>query len=170
MVLFLDFDGVTHPEPSKSEHAFCRLHLIEEILQDFPQVEIVVSSAWRLDWTTERESVAGLKEHFSYVLRERLVGVTPDHRQTDPKTAPDGLGEYLREWECIDWLHKNRPAGTPFLMLDDRHWWFRPNNQNLMIVDCDDGFMPENEEEFRAHLKRMQREAESLPGYQGEPV
>ena len=46
MILFLDFDGVLHPEPSLAKDAFCRLPLIEEILQDFPQVQIVVSSAW----------------------------------------------------------------------------------------------------------------------------
>lgn len=161
MILFLDFDGVVHPEPSKAEYAFCRLHLIEEILQDFPLVEIVVSSAWHLEWETEQESVANLKEHFSYALRERLVGVTPDHSKTTPQNAPDGLAEYMREWECMDWLGKNRPAGTPYLMLDDRDWWFRPDNPHLMIVDCDSGFMPENEDEFRAHLKR-------LTGHQGK--
>lgn len=36
MILFLDFDGVLHPEPSLAKDAFCRLPLIEEILQDFP--------------------------------------------------------------------------------------------------------------------------------------
>lgn len=159
MILFLDFDGVLHPEPSKAEHAFCRLYTIEQMLNDFPRVEIVVSSAWRLDWETEAESVAGLREHFSMVMRGRVVGVTPDLRATDPQTAPDGLGAFVREWECMTWLQANRPPGTPYLMLDDRDWWFRPNNPRLMIVDCDVGFLPDNEEEFRAHLLRMEREA-----------
>lgn len=155
MILFLDFDGVLHPEPSLAKHAFCRLPLVEEILQDFPQVQIVVSSAWRLDWATEAEAVAGLREHFSRGLRDRLVGVTPDFRQVDAATAPEGLVNYLREWECMDWLDKNRPAGTPYLMLDDRYWWFRPDNPHLMIVDCDDGFLPANEDELRARLKAL---------------
>lgn len=152
MILFLDFDGVLHSEPSLAKDAFCRLPLLEEILQDFPQIQIVVSSAWRLDWASEGEAVAGLREHFSYALKDRLVGVTPDFRQVDPATAPDGLGTYLREWECMDWLGKRRPAGTPYLMLDDRHWWFRPGNPHLMIVDGDDGFLPANEDELRARL------------------
>lgn len=128
MILFLDFDGVLHSEPSLAKDAFCRLPLVEEILQDFLRVQIVVSSAWRLDWSTEAEAVAGLREHFSYALRDRLVGVTPDFRQVDPATAPEGLGTYLRDWECMDWMHKNRPARTPYLMLDDCDWWFRPDN------------------------------------------
>lgn len=163
MILFLDFDGVLHPEPSLAKDAFCRLPLIEEILQDFPQVQIVVSSAWRLDWATEAEAVAGLLGHFSHSLRDRLVGVTPDFRHIDPAAAPDGLGAYLREWECMDWLHENRPAGTPYLMLDDRHWWFRPDNPHLMIVDCDDGFLSANEGELRARLKGVCQQTYQLP-------
>ena len=155
MILFLDFDGVLHKEPSLANDAFCRLPLIEEILMNFPPVQIVVSSVWRLDWATEAEGIAGLREHFSYALRGRLVGVTPDFRQVAPQTAPDGLGLYLREWECMDWLRNNRPAGTTYLMLDDRHWWFRPNNPHLMIVDGDDGFLPANEDELRSRLKAL---------------
>ena len=74
MIVFLDFDGVLHPEPSLAKDAFCRLPLIEEILQDFPQVQIVVSSAWRLDWATEAEAVAGLLGHFSHSLRDPWSG------------------------------------------------------------------------------------------------
>lgn len=166
MILFLDFDGVVHPEPSKAEHAFCRMPLLEEILLDFPDVEIVVSSAWRLDWKIEHESVAGLLDHFTFLLRNRVVGVTPDLRDRDPATAPDGLGQYLREWECVEWLRLNRPPGTPYLMLDDRDWWFRPNNPRVMIVDCDDGFMPENEDELRVHLTMMAAEAKAAQGEQ----
>lgn len=162
MILFLDFDGVLHSEPSLAKDAFCRLPLIEKILQDFPQVQIVVSSAWRLDWATEAEAVAGLREHFFDALRDLLVGVTPDFRHVDPATAPDGLGAYLREWECLDWLCRNRPAGTPYLMLDDRHWWFRPDNPRLMIVDGDDGFLPANEDEFRARLNGLASQSTNL--------
>ena len=63
----------------------------------------------------------------------------------------------------MDWLHENRPAGTPYLMLDDRHWWFRPDNPHLMIVDCDDGFLPANEGELRARLKGVCQQTYQLP-------
>ena len=164
MILFLDFDGVLHPEPAPTRHYLCRLPLLEEILMDYPKVEIVISSAWRLDWVEESAQVAGMKEHFSLLLRDRVVGVTPDHRQTLANQAPEGLADYLREWECVDWLRMHRPAGTPYLMLDDRPWLFRPNNPHLMIVDCDDGFLPDNEVELRSRLASMGEQAKDDSG------
>lgn len=162
MILFLDIDGVLHPEPALPRHAFCRLPLVEEILMDFPEVQIVISSVWRLDWKEESAQIAGMKEHFSFALRDRVVGVTPDHRQTPVSQAPEGLVGYLREWECMDWLRTHRPPDTPYLILDDRAGLFRSNNPHLMIVDCDDGFMPDNETEFRAHLARMVAQANTV--------
>lgn len=164
MILFLDIDGVLHPEPALSRHAFCRLPLVEEILMDFPQVEIVISSVWRLDWKEESVQIAGMKEHFSLALRDRVVGVTPDHRQTPVSQAPEGLAGYLREWECLDWIRTHRPPGTPYLILDDRAWLFRPDNSHLMIVDCDDGFMPHNEAELRARLASMAAQINRVSG------
>lgn len=164
MILFLDVDGVLHPEPALPRHAFCRLPLLEEILMDFPSVQIVISSAWRLDWKEESEQIAGMKAHFSLALRDRVIGVTPDHRQTPASQAPEGLAEYLREWECMDWLRTYRPPGTPYLILDDRVWFFRPNNPRLVLTDCDDGFMPHNEPEFRSRLAGMTAEAALIEG------
>lgn len=34
MILFLDFDGVTHPEFCSYDDYFCRLPLIEEVLRE----------------------------------------------------------------------------------------------------------------------------------------
>jgi len=34
MILFLDFDGVTHPQPCGDENVFCCLHLIESVLRE----------------------------------------------------------------------------------------------------------------------------------------
>jgi hypothetical protein len=163
-VLFLDVDGVLHPEPAPSRQAFCRLPLVEEILMDFPKVQIVISSAWRLDWEEEHAQIAGMKEHFSLALRGRVVGVTPDHRQTPAAQSPAGLADYLREWECMDWLRTHRPADTPYVILDDRAWLFRPDNPHLMIVDCDDGFMPRNEAELRVRLAGMAAQANTVSG------
>lgn len=164
MILFLDVDGVLHPEPCPTRHYFCRLPLLEEILMDFSKVQIAISSVWRLDWAEESEQIAGMKEHFSLTLKDRVVGVTPDHRRTAASRAPEGLADYLREWECVDWLRTHRPPGTPHLMLDDRPWLFRPNNPDLMVTDCDDGFMPHDEPEFRARLARMATRANNDSG------
>jgi hypothetical protein len=46
-ILFLDFDGVTHPDPHEAEELFTRLPLIEEVLRGFAACMIVISSNWR---------------------------------------------------------------------------------------------------------------------------
>lgn len=43
LILFLDFDGVTHPEPYDQESAFQQLPFIEAAVRDLVEVEIVVS-------------------------------------------------------------------------------------------------------------------------------
>lgn len=161
MILFLDIDGVLHAEPALSKDAFCQLPLVEEILRDFPMVEIVISSSWRLDWKREDESVVHIRKHFSLDIASRVIGVTPDLRPHN--NAPYGTtDDYLRERECLAWLHRNRPLGTPWLALDDREWWFRPGSPNVMIVDCDDGFMPANEDELRRRLGGLEGQAREL--------
>ena len=59
MILFLDFDGVTHPEPYDQDAAFQQLPFIEAVVRDMVGVEIVVSSSWR-----ESHSLEELREFF----------------------------------------------------------------------------------------------------------
>lgn len=49
MILFLDFDGVLHPV--NQVDLFSREEHLARVLRDFPHVEIVISSAWRQDYT-----------------------------------------------------------------------------------------------------------------------
>lgn len=152
-VLFLDFDGVLHSEPSLPKEAFTQLPLIEAVLRDFPAVDIVISSTWRLDWMGDADAVAQLRRHFSPDIAPRVVGVTPflgRLRENGLDVLP-----YTRELECWAWLKSNRSVRTPWLALDDRDEWFLPGCPNLMKVDGGDGFMPSDEDLFRQHLTRM---------------
>ena len=78
-VLFLDFDGVLHSEPSLPKEAFSQLPLVEAILREFPSVEVVISSTWRLDWVGDSDAAAveNLRRYFSPDIAQRVVGVTP---------------------------------------------------------------------------------------------
>ena len=77
ILLFLDFDGVLHPQYEgqqqvPDEVAFCHLPRFEELLRDFPEVDVVISSAWRKQITLDE-----LKNYFSEDIRTRIVGATP---------------------------------------------------------------------------------------------
>ena len=109
MILFLDFDGVTHPEPHAPEAAFTQLPLIESVVRERVHVAIVVSSSWR-----ESRSLDELRDFFAPDIQPRVVGVTPD--LWDQALAP----AYVRELECLAWLAANRPVGTRWLAIDAR--------------------------------------------------
>jgi hypothetical protein len=156
VIIFLDFDGVLHPENVKSqEPLLCRLPLVEEVLREFPQVQIVISSTWRLRWQDPEVAGQEMCKHFSADIALRVTGVTPTCLGLDWRAAPDGLFLYPRQWECETWLRAHRPPGTPWLALDDRAYWFRPFCKSLMIVNRDTGFVAANAEELRERLRRL---------------
>ena len=152
-ILFLDFDGVLHTEPSLPKEALSQLPVVEAVLREFPAVAIVISSSWGLDWTEESEAVSFLRLHFSADIAPRVIGVTPDCSYLE---KPELNAEIpLRHYECLEWLQANRPAGTPWLALDDRDDWFLPGCLNLVAVDRYAGFMPSDTDEFRRHLSNL---------------
>ena len=125
---------------------------------EFPKVEIVISSSWRLDFEYEHECIPQMRKNFSFELAPRVVGVTPDHRYDDRDKAPEGLGQYQRHWECVDWLTANRPAVTPWLAIDDRPFWFHPDCANLMTIENHEvGFTEDHQDVPRTRLKALRQ-------------
>lgn len=47
-ILFLDFDGVLHPEHCHESKHFCCLPVLEDALRQAPEWQVVISSTWRL--------------------------------------------------------------------------------------------------------------------------
>lgn len=73
MTRFLGFDGVLHLDPSANQFKFYQRNLIEDILREFPQVDIVLSAIWRLRYPLDTSGDT-LKHHFSSDIAERIVG------------------------------------------------------------------------------------------------
>lgn len=110
-ILFLDFDGVLHPEGIETDLEFVDLDNFEHVIREFQQVRIVVSPTWRLS-----ESVEELRLHFSADIRERIVDVTP-------KLADFESVRGQRHRECEAWIRENSPDGHG-LALDDGARYF----------------------------------------------
>lgn len=163
-VLFLDFDGVLHPEPSLSKDFFSQLPLLEAVLRQYPTVDIVISSAWRLDWVGSANSVAveQLRRHFSTDVAARVVGVTPYMGRLH-ESGLDAL-PHVRELECYAWMKSNRQIGTRWMALDDRADYFLPRCNNLMTVDGRTGFVPSDVETFRQRLTKITTPPQNLGG------
>lgn len=147
MILFLDFDGVLHPEgeghlPSDGKE-FCFLPRFEALLRQFSDVKVVISSAWRKRLTFE-----ALTAPFSEDIRRRIIGVTP----------PRGTGRVHsyahRESEILAWLEQHGASGHQWVALDDAEWQFDTHKDRLVVCGSFSGFDDLVEADLRAHFKR----------------
>jgi hypothetical protein len=152
-ILFLDFDGVTHPDPCEADQLFLKLPLIEGVLREFKGCKIVISSSWRVVHPLDE-----MRDYFAADMRSRVVGVTPEH-----PCARGGASSplsYDRQWECERWLHEKkiwlpryRRADAPWVAIDDRDYWFRPGCGNLLLTDGRTGFCPDDALRLQAMLR-----------------
>lgn len=88
MTLFLDFDGVLHPDPRVAQFKFCQRNPIEGILREFPQVDPMLLTNWRLRYPMDASGDT-LKHHFSSDIAERIVG---GHAKSQGPESQSGAG------------------------------------------------------------------------------
>ena len=121
MIIFLDFDGVTHTIQSSELGYFQHVPALEEVLREFPSVQIVISSSWRFF-----EDFEQLKSHFSPAFRERIIDVTPT-------LEPNWL-HHARFLEISAWIEQNDYWGD-WLALDDQYGEFPQIGEGLDIQE-----------------------------------
>lgn len=130
--LFLDFDGVLHPECCDEKTLFCFVPQFCEALRAVDPdgtIPIIISSMWRFD-----SSIATMRSHFPVDIARQIIGVTPD------LSIPEGGGIGIcvqagmtRERECKTWMRQHAPGGE-WLAIDDRASYFSNNCANLFLV------------------------------------
>lgn len=141
MILFLDFDGVLHPfpTPSDADRLFCNLPRLEEVLRDFPEVQIVISSSWR-----EERSLAELAAFFSPDIGSRVVGVLP-------VIAIGGLADMaVVRYREIEQFLEAQGELAQWIAIDDDPALFPPECSRLLL--CEDGFGVAEEQALRKRL------------------
>jgi len=127
VILFLDYDGVLHPDPCKDvSRLFENAPRLAHALDMFPGVGIVLSTSWRTVKTRE-QLLAPLPE----IVRQRVLGINPNFGDF---SAPARLVPYRRHAECDQWLRTHSMSDGPWLALDDRPEWFAPYCDNL--IEC----------------------------------
>ncbi|MDP2370318.1 HAD domain-containing protein [Rhodoferax sp.] len=149
MILFLDFDGVLHPQYEGQavpvDVAFCNLSRFEAVMRDFPHVEIVISSTWR-----EQFDLDNLRARFAPDIAARITGTTLLSCQAPPPSLVELLAR--REWEIANWLRALDRSGEPWIALDDAAWQFRRYHHRLVACKSDVGFDAEAASRLRAVL------------------
>jgi hypothetical protein len=154
-ILLMDFDGVTHPEPCEADQLFMKLPAIEDVLREFEDCQIVISSSWRVVHPLDE-----MREYFAVDMRSRVVGVTPEY----PRSRGDSSSlapSYERQWECerwlrnrLVWLPQRQRDSAPWIAIDDRHDWFAPGCANLLHTNAATGFGREDALRLHAMLKQ----------------
>lgn len=122
-LLFLDFDGVTHPETSEADRLFCRTPLLWQLLRACPEVQVVFSTSWREIHRPE-ELLDFVTHGGGEDLTHRFIGSTP--------VLKSGEHRFHREAECREWLRLNGCKHRPWLALDDTDFGFAGSNLHLV--------------------------------------
>lgn len=135
MILFLDYDGVLHPDPCMdARRLFENAPRLAQVLDRFPGIGVVLSTSWRTVKTASQ-----MLDPLPASLRARVLGMTP---RCSDFTPPLALVPYRRHAECVQWLQQHGMSDSPWWALDDRADGFQPYCENLITCDarsgCDD--------------------------------
>jgi hypothetical protein len=156
-ILFLDFDGVVHPDGCDIDLWFCHLPLLEPVLREFPQLEVVVSSSWGQSYPFDE-----LIEFFPDHMKPRIVGAVRGGLRLVEDKIPSELWNYVREAECYVWIRDNRP-GAPWIALEDQAWRFAPASPNVIMIDGKTGITRADVEQLRQRLHALTSTQEKEP-------
>lgn len=127
-VLFLDFDGVLHPQHESRVSPFGYMDNFCGVMREVDPhglVPIVISSSWRVLYPVEQ-----LRAHFPNDIAARVVGITPFLLPDNP----DLNGS--REREITAWMAEHAPGGQ-WLAVDDEAMYFSTGCPQLFLVDED---------------------------------
>lgn len=150
MILFLDFDGVLHPIPTKDRNLLCHIPRLEDVLREFPHVQVVISSLWRAT-----HDLPSLQAYFSEDIRPRIIGVTPFTEAPPFPGCEWFIIAKVRHAEIMQWIKDNNYTGS-WLALDDAYNEFPDDCPQLIECITEIGFGPR----VADHLRSMLREAE----------
>jgi len=133
VILFLDYDGVLHPDPClDARRLFEHAPRLAQALAPYPEVGVVLSTSWRT-MKTDAELLGPLPE----MLRQRVLGRTPNFSDCRGVGA---LAPFRRHAECVQWLRDHQMEETPWWALDDRPDWFAPYCEKLLHCNSQTGF------------------------------
>ena len=137
-ILFLDIDGVLHPDGPGDYADFSCLPRFCDVLRaadPIGAVPIVMSSAWR-----HTQRLDDIKGNFPKDIGLRIVGVTPDLLETQAPWVVSGgrddgvpVSTHKRQTEIMAWIGRNAP-GRRWLALDDRATGFEARCRHLFLV------------------------------------
>lgn len=138
MILFLDFDGVLHPNEAYTtpsgvvlrcdgHNLFEHSELLANLLEPHPNVQIILSTSWV--WTIGFERT---KEHLPVRLQSKIIGATW-HSEIDELPIWDRLTRYeqinicansrgIKDWIAVDDNDTGWPSNKRHCLVHTNEW------------------------------------------------
>ena len=139
ITLFLDFDGVLHPQGATTDRLFERAGLLQVCLQQTENVEVVISSSWAEYYPLEK--MRNFFEDEQPHLHRLIVGCTL--QKGKPKVDFGDMP--LRESQCRNWLIANQREPHRWLAIEDDLLNFAAR-EHVVFTDPKHGFMTRDAE------------------------
>jgi predicted protein tyrosine phosphatase len=157
MYIFLDIDGVLLKddevpiddiellEASYAKFDPSCLQEFETVIRHYPETKIVISSAWR-----EQFSLEEIKSHFSDDVAEKIIGVTP---------VAKVVQKFYRHLEVLDYLKSNNLTEAAWVAIDDFVEHF-PKGTPMVVTNRYRGFDKSAAEKLTTVLSQHTQRAE----------
>ncbi|SDU13769.1 hypothetical protein SAMN05216296_1988 [Pseudomonas pohangensis] len=138
MILFLDFDGVLHPDAAFKTRRGIELRgegelfmwspILEKLLAECPQPQIVLSTSWVRQLDFKRA-----KKRLPEAVQARVIGAT---YHSSMEAGPDAIPWMQRtRWQQIaTYLVRNKTQDWIAVDDDDAGW---PDDQRHRLLHCD---------------------------------
>lgn len=115
--LYLDFDGVLHPNFVAKGQLFSHMQKLTKAIEGKP-LRVVISSSWRF-----HEDLGYLRSLFEPTTQSQIVGCT----------GPAYIGKWARWNEIIK--HVTTNGVKDWVALDDAYMEFPPECEELILCD-----------------------------------
>jgi hypothetical protein len=149
MILFLDFDGVMHPN-NQPDLLFVWVPRLAMWLDAWPGADVVISSSWRV-----AHSQHEMVEMLGPVIGSRVVGCTPWVRQErDDNVYPAAKTTVLtheRQVEVEGWMASSWDPERAWVALDDMPYLFDADCGRLVACAGRQGLSRENIQALDRH-------------------
>ncbi len=136
MLVFLDFDGVTHPWPIKPSLIFnksCLDNLYSAL--SGCSFEIIISSTWR-----EHMELVEIKKSLGK-LGDKVSGITP--------IIDDPFLHHVRFHEIQQYLKDENLLQEKWLAIDDTQGFFPKDLNNILMTNPQTGFTQNDSKKLR---------------------
>jgi len=162
MILFLDFDGVMHPN-NQPELLFVWVPRLAMWLDAWPEVDVVISSSWRVAHSQDE-----MVEMLGPIIGSRVVGCTPWVRQErDDNVYPAAKTTVLtheRQLEVEAWMASSWNPERAWAALDDMPYLFEADCGRLVACAGRQGLSRENIQALDRHATQAGLTRSRRPG------